>query len=145
MLFLESENRRRPIVLEINSPGGSITAGLAILDTMDRMKTAVHTHCYSQAAGIAAVIMAHGFRNWRTAVAGARFQLLLSSTPSSDSDALDERRRCDNILSEYLVNDTGRATTRVLGDMRASTTLTAAEAKQYGLIDHVLPALAQGQ
>jgi len=144
MLFLEAENPERDISLYINSPGGSITAGLAIYDTMQYIKPDVATLCVGQAASMAAVLLAGGTRNKRAVLPNSRVlihQPLLYGLQGQQTDidihAKDlsrMRERMDEILAEH----TGKSKEEVHGDTERDKILTAQDAVEYGIVDRVM-------
>ena len=144
MLFLEAENPEKDICLYINSPGGSITAGLAIYDTMQCVKPDVSTICVGQAASMAAVLLAGGAPKKRFALPNSRVVLhqpLLQGLEgqASDidihaSDILSIRERLNAILAKH----TGQAADRILKDTDRDYILSAEQAKDYGIIDSII-------
>jgi ATP-dependent Clp protease protease subunit len=144
MLFLEAENPEKDIALYINSPGGSISAGLAIYDTMQYIKPDVSTYCVGQAASMAAVLLAAGSKGKRTVLPNSRVlihQPWLSGLQGQQSDieihAKDMfmmRDRMDEILAFH----TGKSKEEVHRDTERDRILTANEAVEYGLVDRVM-------
>jgi ATP-dependent Clp protease protease subunit len=144
MLFLEAEDAERDITLYINSPGGSITAGLAIYDTMQFIKPDVQTYCIGQAASMAAVLLTAGAKGKRFSLPNARIlihQPWMSGLAGQASDIdihareiLRMRERLNEILSKH----TGQALTRIQDDTDRDYIMGAAQAKEYGIIDDVL-------
>jgi ATP-dependent Clp protease protease subunit len=144
MLFLEAEDPDRDILLYINSPGGSITAGLAIYDTMQFIKPDVQTYCIGQAASMAAVLLASGAKNKRFSLPNSRIlihQPWLSGLAGQASDIdihakeiLRMRERLNEILSQH----TGQPLTRIQEDTDRDYIMSAAQAREYGIIDDVL-------
>ncbi|HSM13475.1 MAG TPA: ATP-dependent Clp endopeptidase proteolytic subunit ClpP [Thermoanaerobaculia bacterium] len=144
MLFLEAENPERDIHLYINSPGGSVTAGLAIYDTMQYIKPDVATYCVGQAASMAAVLLAAGTRGKRTALPNCRILIHQPWTSGMGGQATDIeiharellklRERIDEILAEH----TGRDKEQVHHDTERDKILSAHEAIEYGLVDNVM-------
>ena len=143
MLFLEAENPEKDIMLYINSPGGSVTAGLAIYDTMQYVKPDVQTICMGQAASMASVLMAAGAPGKRHALPNARFLLHQPWTSGMQGQASDieihakDLLRLKHKISEIYVKHTGQALEKVERDTDRDFILEADEAKKYGLIDHV--------
>jgi len=143
MLFLEAENPEKDIMLYINSPGGSVTAGLAIYDTMQYVKPDVQTICMGQAASMASVLMAAGAPGKRHALPNARFLLHQPWTSGMQGQASDieihakDLIRLKHRISEIYVKHTGQALEKVERDTDRDFILEADEAKKYGLIDHV--------
>jgi ATP-dependent Clp protease protease subunit len=143
MLFLEAENPEKDIMLYINSPGGSVTAGLAIYDTMQYVKPDVQTICMGQAASMASVLMAAGAAGKRHALPNARFLLHQPWTSGMQGQASDieihakDLIRLKHKISEIYVKHTGQQLEKVERDTDRDFILEAEEAKKYGLIDHV--------
>ncbi len=150
MLFLEAENPEKDISLYINSPGGSITAGLAIYDTMQYIKPEVATYCVGQAASMGAVLLAAGAKGKRTALPNARVlihQPWMSGLQGQQSDIeihakeiLALRDRLDEILALHC----GRSKDDVHADTERDRILSAGEAVEYGLVDRVMTRRAPG-
>ena len=144
MLFLEAENPEKDISLYINSPGGSISSGLAIYDTMQYIKPDVGTYCVGQAASMAAVLLAAGTKGKRTVLPNSRVlihQPWLSGLQGQQSDieihAKDMfmmRDRMDEILALH----TGRSKEDIHRDTERDRILGAQEAVEYGLVDRVM-------
>ncbi len=145
ILFLESENADKPISIYINSPGGEITALLAIYDTMRFVNNEIHTFCYGQAASAAAVLLAGGTKGQRFALPHARI-LMHQPYGGAAGQATDieiqarEILRMKDLLNELLANDTGQSVERVAKDTERDFIMSAAEAKDYGVIDEVINA-----
>ncbi len=145
MLHLESENPDKDINLYINSPGGSITALLAIYDTMQFVKNDVSTICFGQAASAAAVLLAAGTRGKRLALPHTR---ILLHQPYSEAygQATDielaarEINRLRTLLEEILAGHTGQSIDKVHKDTDRDFVMSAAEAREYGIIDEVIAA-----
>jgi len=144
MLFLEAEDPERDILLYINSPGGSITAGLAIYDTMQFIKPDVQTYCIGQAASMAAVLLAAGPKNKRFSLPNSRMlihQPWMSGIGGQASDIdihAKEILRMRERLNEILSLHTGQPLTRIREDTDRDYILGASQAKDYGIIDDVL-------
>ncbi|HEY0515390.1 MAG TPA: ATP-dependent Clp protease proteolytic subunit [Thermoanaerobaculia bacterium] len=144
MLFLEAENPEKDISIYINSPGGSVSAGLAIYDTMQYIKPDVATYCVGQAASMAAVLMAAGAKGKRTLLPNSRIlihQPLISGLQGQQSDIeihakdmLYMRDRLDEILAYH----TGKPKEEVHRDTERDRILGAKEAVEYGLADRVM-------
>jgi ATP-dependent Clp protease, protease subunit len=124
MLFLEAEDPDKDILLYINSPGGSITAGFAIYDTMQFIRPDVQTYCIGQAASIAAVLLAAGTK-------GKRFSL-------PNSLAAKEILRMRERINEILVHHTGQDSKRIQTDTERDYIMSAEQGKDYGIIDDVI-------
>ena len=143
MLFLEAENPEMEFMLYINSPGGVVTAGLAIYDTMQYVKPDVQTICMGQAASMASVLMAAGAPGKRHALPNARFLLhqpwtsgLQGQTSDIEIHAKDLVRLKKKIADIY-VKHAGQPYEKIERDTDRDFILEADEAKKYGLIDHV--------
>jgi len=144
MLFLEAENPEKDITLYINSPGGSVTAGLAIYDTMQYVKPDVATYCIGQAASMGAVLLAGGKKGKRAALPNARVlihQPLAYGLEGQASDIEIHARdlvRMKKRLNEILSAHTGQPFERIEQDTDRDNIFEAEAAKEYGLIDNVL-------
>jgi ATP-dependent Clp protease protease subunit len=144
MLFLEAENPEKDITLYINSPGGSVTAGLAIYDTMQYVKPDVATYCIGQAASMGAVLLAGGKKGKRAALPNARVlihQPLAYGLEGQASDIEIHARdlvRMKKRLNEILATHTGQPFERIEMDTDRDNIFEAEAAKEYGLIDMVL-------
>ena len=143
LLFLESENPDKDVHLYINSPGGLVTAGLAIYDTMQFIKPAVSTICVGQAASMGAFLLAGGAKGKRHSLPNSRimihqplggFQGQATDIEIHAREILDLKAR----LNEMLAKHTGQPVARVAADTERDKFLGAEEAKAYGLIDTVL-------
>ena len=144
MLFLEAENPEKDIALYINSPGGSVSAGMAIYDTMQYIKPDVATYCVGQAASMAAVLFAAGGKGKRTVLPNSRVlihQPWLSGLQGQQSDieihAKDMFMMRDR-LDEILAYHTGKTKEEVHRDTERDRILGAKEAVEYGLVDRVM-------
>jgi ATP-dependent Clp protease protease subunit len=145
MLFLSNEDTKTDVHLYINSPGGSITAGLAIYDTMQFLRCDVATYCVGQAASMAAVLLAGGKPGKRFLLANNRILLhqpLISGQligPATDLDIeAQEILRLRALLYDILAKHTGQTVEKVEKDCDRNLWLDAAEAIEYGLADRVL-------
>jgi ATP-dependent Clp protease protease subunit len=142
LLFLESEDPDKDITLYINSPGGSVTAGLAIYDTIQYVKPQVATICYGQAASMGAVLLAAGAKGKRYALPSSRI-MIHQPLGGARGQARDmkiqvaEMTRLEKTLYEILAKATGHALDRIEKDCDRDNFMSAVEAKQYGLIDDV--------
>ena len=144
MLFLEAENPEKDISIYINSPGGSITAGLAIYDTMQYVKPDIATICIGQAASMAAVLLAAGKKGKRYALPNSRvlihqpwLQGLGGQAADIDIHAKDILRQRHR-LNEILANHTGQPVEKIARDTDRDYILQASEAVEYGLVDQVI-------
>ncbi|MDE0102789.1 MAG: ATP-dependent Clp protease proteolytic subunit [Bryobacterales bacterium] len=144
LLFLEAESPDRDIWLYINSPGGSITAGMAIYDTMQFVKPDITTVCIGQAASMAAVIMSAGAKGKRFALPNSRFLLHQPSLTGLAGQATDidiharEILRMRESLNGLLAVHTGQDVKRIEQDIERDFILDAGQAKEYGLIDQII-------
>ncbi len=144
MLFLEAENPEKDITLYINSPGGSITAGMAIYDTMQYVKPDVATYCMGQAASMGAVLLAGGAKGKRFALPNSRVlihQPLAYGMEGQASDIEIHARdliRLKKRLNEILAVHTGQPLERVERDTDRDNIFEAEAAREYGLIDSVI-------
>ena len=144
MLFLEAEDPDRDIVLYINSPGGSISAGLAIYDTIQFIKPAVQTYCIGQAASMAAVLLAAGTKGKRYSLPNSRIvihQPLMSGLAGQASDIdihAKEILRMRSRLNQLLVSHTGQQLEQIEKDTERDHIMTADQAHEYGIIDEVV-------
>ncbi|MBM3780797.1 MAG: ATP-dependent Clp endopeptidase proteolytic subunit ClpP [Acidobacteria bacterium] len=144
MLFLEAEDPDKDILLYINSPGGSITAGLAIYDTMQFIKPDVHTYCLGQAASMGAVLLAAGAKGKRFSLPNSRIlihQPLMSGLSGQATDidlAAKEILRMRQRLNEILVEHTGQDPARIQEDTERDYIMTAEQGKAYRIIDDVI-------
>jgi ATP-dependent Clp protease protease subunit len=144
MLFLEAEDPERDILIYLNSPGGSITAGLAIYDTMQFIKPDVQTYCIGQAASIAAVLLAAGAKGKRFSLPNARIlihQPWMSGLGGQASDIDIHAReilRMREQLNEIMARHTGQPIERIKDDTDRDYIMGPSQAKDYGIIDDVL-------
>jgi len=144
MLFLEAEDPDKDIQLYINSPGGSITAGLAMYDTMQFIKPDVQTICIGQAASMAAVLLAAGAKGKRFSLPNSRIvihQPLMSGLGGQATDidiAAREILRTRERLNDILVHHTGQNIKRIQDDTERDYIMTADQGKEYGIIDDVI-------
>lgn len=140
LLFLNAESATTPIQLIINSPGGLVLAGLAVMDTMDHLRAPVETHCVGIAHSMAAVILAYGRAGSRTAPANAIITFTLPLAPADG----DEQKQKDAIrLGEILISKTATATRRPIAEIRQlfeeATDLSASDALATGILDAIVP------
>jgi len=144
MLFLEAENPEKDIFLYINSPGGSISAGLAIYDTMQYVKPDVSTICLGQAASMAAVLLAGGAKGKRLSLPHSRVLLHQPLLVGLQGQATDidihakDIMRLRKRLNEILALHTGQPVEKIHADTERDFILEAADALEYGLIDRVI-------
>ena len=143
LLFLESEDPDKDIHLYINSPGGVVTAGLAIYDTMQYIKPDVSTICIGQAASMGALLLTAGAKGKRYALPNARIMIHqpLGGAQGQSTDIQIQAReiqRIREVINDILVESTGKDRETVVADTERDNFMTAAEAKAYGLVDEVI-------
>lgn len=142
LLFLESEDPKKDISLYVNSPGGSVTAGLAILDTMNHVKPDVSTVCVGMAASAAAVILAAGAKGKRHALPNAEV-MIHQPWGGAQGQATDIEITARHILAtrdrlnKILAKATGQELSKIEKDVERDYFMMAEDAKKYGLVDHV--------
>ena len=143
LLFLESEDPKSDISLYINSPGGSVTSGLSILDTMNFIKPSVSTLCVGQAASMGAVLLSGGEKNKRFCLSNSRV-MIHQPLGSFQGQATDFDIQAKEILSirarlnEILSKNTGQSIKKIQADTERDNFMQPEEAKKYGLIDNIL-------
>jgi ATP-dependent Clp protease protease subunit len=143
LLFLEAEDPDKDINLYINSPGGVVTAGMAIYDTMQFIKPQISTVCLGQAASMAAVLLAGGSAGKRTALPNARIMIHqpMGGTRGQATDIkiqAEEILRLREELNRILAKHTGQALERIASDTERDFFMSADQAKAYGIIDNVV-------
>ena len=144
MLFLEAENPERDISVYINSPGGSVSAGMAIYDTMQYIKPAVATVCVGQAASMAAVLLAGGAKGKRSVLPNSRIlihQPLLYGLQGQQTEIEIHARellRMRDRIDEILAHHTGQTKAKVHDDTERDRILSAEEAVEYGIADTLM-------
>lgn len=146
ILFLQNENKNQEISIYINSPGGSITAGLAIYDTMQFVQCDVATFCIGQAYSMAAILLAGGTKGKRYGLPHTRIMLHqpwggMRGTATDISIQAEEILRMKKCLNEILVKHTGQPMERVEEDIDRDFYMSSHEAKTYGLVDEVIESL----
>ncbi|MFZ1978127.1 MAG: ATP-dependent Clp endopeptidase proteolytic subunit ClpP [Bacteroidota bacterium] len=142
LLFLESEDPDKDIHLYVNSPGGSVSAGLAIYDTMQYIRPDVSTICIGMAASMAAVLLAGGAKGKRAALPNTRIMIHqpwggVQGTASDISIQAEEILKTKMKINEILALHTGRTLDQIGKDTDRDYYLAASEAKEYGLIDNI--------
>ena len=145
LLFLQSEDATKDVSVYVNSPGGSVTAGLAIYDTMQFLKCDVVTYCVGQAASMGAVLLAAGAKGKRHALPGARIMIHqpwggAQGTASDIHIQAQEILRLKDYLNGILAKHTGKSVKEVAKDTDRDFFMSAQEAVAYGLVDDVLGA-----
>lgn len=144
ILFLESENPDKDISIYINSPGGSVTAGLAIYDTMQYVKCDIQTICMGQAASMAAILLAGGTKGKRFALPSSRVMIHqprggVQGQESDISIQAKEIIRLKKLSIKYLAEKCGKSEDKIAKDMERDFFMSAEDAKEYGIIDKVMP------
>jgi ATP-dependent Clp protease, protease subunit len=143
MLFLEAEDPEKDVYLYVNSPGGSVTAGMAIYDTMQYVKPAVSTICMGQAASMGALLLCAGAKGKRFALPHSRIMIHqpLAGVQGQATDIDIQAReilRIRDELNRILVNHTGQPVERIAKDTDRDFFMTAEQAKDYGIVDQVI-------
>jgi ATP-dependent Clp protease protease subunit len=143
LLFLEAEDADKDVYLYVNSPGGSVTAGLAIYDTMQYVKPAVATICMGQAASMGALLLTAGAKGKRFALPHSRIMIHqpLAGVQGQATDIDIQAReilRIRDELNRILVEHTGQPVERIQRDTDRDFFMTAEQAKEYGIVDHVI-------
>ncbi len=136
LLYLADEDPSAPICLYIDSPGGYVTASLAIRDTMHQISPPVSTIVMNQAAGTALMIAAHGAPGARFALPRARLAFVRTSATREDTSGPELARTTDRLV-EFLAADTGQPASTVAEDFERARTFSPEEARAYGLIDEI--------
>ena len=142
-LFLESEDPDKEILLYINSPGGVVTSGLAIFDTLQYVRCPVSTTCLGMAASMAAVLLTAGTKGRRLALPNSRI-MIHQPLGGARGQATDieiqarEIRHLKEVITQILVDATGKSKDQIVKDIDRDFYLSGAQAKEYGLIDDVL-------
>ena len=143
LLFLQAEDDKKEISMYINSPGGSVTAGLAILDTMKMVKCPVATYCVGQAASMGAVLLSAGEKGRRHSLPNARIMIHQpwggAEGKASDIEiTANEILRLKKILNQILVDGSGKTLDEVTKDTDRDHFMSATEAQKWGIVDKVL-------
>ncbi len=148
-LFLESEDPDKEVMLYINSPGGVVTSGLAIFDTMQYVRSTVSTTCLGMAASMAAVLLAAGAKGRRLALPNARV-MIHQPSGGARGQVTDieiqakESRLMKEVITDILMNATGKPRDQILKDIDRDFYLSPSQAKEYGIIDDVLAPKRKG-
>ena len=143
LLFLQSQDPKKQINVYINSPGGSVTAGLAIYDTMQFVKCPIATYCIGQAASMGAVLLTAGTKGLRHALPNARI-MIHQPSGGAEGKATDieitakEILRLKEVLNGILAKHSGKKMADVVNDTERDYFMSAEEAKEWGLIDKVI-------
>lgn len=150
LLFLEAENPKKEVSMYINSPGGVVTAGLAIYDTMQYIRPAVHTLCVGQAASAASLLLCAGEKGQRFCLPNSRI-LVHQPSASYYGQAADIARHAQEIvklkrrLNEIYASHTGQSVETIEKALDRDTYMTSEEAKTFGLVDSVLAKRSEAQ
>ena len=143
LLFLQAQDAKRPVSMYVNSPGGSVTAGLAIYDTMQFISCPVHTYCIGQAASMGAVLLTAGAKGHRFSLPNARI-MIHQPWGGAEGKASDIEITCQEILrlketlNGILSSHSGQPMEQVVRDTDRDHFMSAEEARAWGLIDQVL-------
>lgn len=146
LLVLDAEDPKKDIYLYINSPGGSVTAGLAIYDTMQYIRSTVNTICLGQAASMGAILLTAGAKGKRYALPNSRI-MIHQPSGGSQGQATDitiqaqEINRIKDMLNGIMANHTGQPLKKIVKDMERDFFMSSEEAVEYGLIDETLKSL----
>jgi len=148
MLFLQAEDPKAPLHLYINSPGGSVAAGLAVYDTMQYISCDVATYCIGQAASMAAVLLAAGTKGKRNGLPNARILIHqpMAGMEGSAEDIMIHAKEFGKIkerLNRILIKHTGHTLEKIEKDTDRDRFMSAEEARDYGLIDQVIEHMEQ--
>ena len=150
ILYLESENPEKDINMYINSPGGSVTAGLAVYDTMQYVKCDIQTICIGQAASMGAMLLAGGTIGKRHALPSSRV-LIHQPWGGAQGQASDiaiqakEIGRLKKLSIKYFAQQTGKSEEEIARDIERDFYMDAEEAKAYGIIDHIMENVKKGE
>ncbi|MBQ4379339.1 MAG: ATP-dependent Clp protease proteolytic subunit [Treponema sp.] len=150
ILFLESENPDKDISIYINSPGGSVTAGLAIYDAMQYVKCDIQTICIGQAASMAAILLAGGTKGKRFALPSCRVMIHQprGGVQGQESDIAVQAKeiiRLKKLSIKYLAEKCGKTEDEIANDMERDFFMSAEDALTYGIVDKVMPARGSEQ
>jgi ATP-dependent Clp protease, protease subunit len=150
MLYLQFEDPKADIHLYINSPGGSVTSGMAIYDTMRYITCDVATYCIGMAASMGATLLAAGTKGKRNALPHAEVMIhqVLGGAQGSATDMLIRTKhllKIKKVMNDILVRHTGQPYERIEKDTDRDNFMSAQDAKEYGLVDHVLERILPGQ
>jgi ATP-dependent Clp protease, protease subunit len=150
MLFLQSEDPKADIHLYINSPGGSVSAGMAIYDTMQFVTCDVATYCIGQAASMGAVLLTAGAKGKRFALPNARIMIHqplagMQGTAEEIRIHADEFRRIKRRMNDIMIKHTGHTLEKIEEDTNRDRFMSADEGVAYGLIDRVIASAAEGK
>lgn len=143
LLYLQSENKESPIYMYINSPGGSVVDGLAIVDTMNLISCPVHTYCIGQCASMGSIFLVSGEKGHRYALPNSRIMIHQVSGGSQGTyedmkRSINEAGRLNELLAGILANGTEKSLKEVKNDMDRDYFMSADEAMKYGIVDKVI-------
>jgi ATP-dependent Clp protease protease subunit len=143
LLFLQKENKNQDINMFLNTPGGSVTAGLAIYDTMQFVQCPVATYCIGQAASMGALLLAAGTKGKRHALPNARIMIHqpwggVQGTAADISIQAEEILRMKQTLSQIIAKHSGQSIDQVAKDSDRDFFMSSSEARKYGLIDEIV-------
>ncbi|EMI52317.1 ATP-dependent Clp endopeptidase proteolytic subunit ClpP [Rhodopirellula sallentina] len=150
MLFLQSDDPKADIHMYINSPGGSITAGMAIYDTMQFVSCDVATYCMGQAASMGAVLLTAGAKGKRYSLPNARIMIHqplagMQGTAREVEIHVGELRRIKKRMNEIMIEHTGHSLEKIEEDTDRDRFMSAEEARDYGLIDKVVSKIGEAE
>ena len=143
LLYLQSENKESPIYMYINSPGGSVVDGLAIVDTMNLISCPVYTYCIGQCASMGSIFLVSGEKGHRYALPNSRIMIHQVSGGSQGTyedmkRSINEAGRLNELLAGILANGTEKSLKEVKKDMDRDYFMSADEAMKYGIVDKVI-------
>jgi ATP-dependent Clp protease, protease subunit len=144
ILYLESENPEKDISMYINCPGGSVTAGLAVYDTMQYVKCSIQTICLGQAASMGAILLAGGTDGKRYALPSSRVMIHQpwGGVEGQESDVAIQAKeiiRLKKLTIDYFAAHTKKTIDKVAADMERDFFMSAQDALDYGIVDHIMP------
>ncbi len=139
MLFLQHEDANHPIHLLVDSPGGGVAEGFAIIDAMDQISPPTFTYCYGRADAFAAIIVAHGARSHRFAAQSSQFSLSEPFVPQPTDSNTTDLLRLTSMLAETIGADTDRSVEQIRRDLASNVVFDAVAAQAYNLVDRVVP------
>ena len=150
LLYLQSEDPEAPIHIYINSPGGSVVDGLAIVDTMNLISCPVYTYCVGQCASMGSIFLVSGEKGHRYALPNSRIMIHQVSGGSQGTyedmkRSINEAGRLNELLANVLANGTGKSLKEVKKDMDRDYFMSAEEALKYGIVDKVLSSVSDGK
>lgn len=138
MLYLQSQDSSKPISLYVNSPGGAVTAGLAILDTMRLISPDVHTYVIGQAHSMAAVLLAHGAAGHRFAMANSAMSVSMPTGELENPEAAKEIERMAGILVHMMAEACSTSVETMRASFEVGLSFNPVEARLFGLVDEVV-------